>query len=47
LPHATSDGKDAQPDAALQHLDRLIREQPRPVPAPPDYPDKSFHVSTK
>ncbi len=47
LPHATSDGKDAQLDAALQHLDQLIREQPTPVPQAPDYPDKSFHLSTK
>jgi tricorn protease len=47
LPHATAMGKDAQLDAAIQHLQRLIREQPTPVPPPPDYPDKSFHYSTK
>ncbi len=46
LPHATALGKDAQLEAAIQHLQRLIREQPTPVPGPPDYPDKSFH-STK
>ena len=28
LPHATAEGKDAQLDAAIQHLERLIREQP-------------------
>ena len=47
LPHATATGKDAQLDAAIQHLQRLIREQPVPTPGPPDYPDKSFHPSTK
>ena len=47
LPHATATGKDAQLDAAIQHLERLIREQPVPMPGPPDYPDKSFHSSTK
>jgi len=54
-PHATATGKDAQLDAALQHLERLIREQPTPMPAAPDYPDKStskfseksIHASTK
>ena len=46
LPHATATGKDAQLDAAIQHLERLIREQPTPVPAVPDYPDKSFHGSS-
>ena len=45
LPHATAGGKDAQLDAAIQHLDRLIREQPRPVPAPPEYPNKSVSKS--
>jgi tricorn protease len=47
LPHATAMGKDAQLDAALAHLEKLIREQPRAIPEPPDYPDKSFHSSTK
>jgi tricorn protease len=51
LPHATAGGKDAQLDAAIQHLDQLIREQPTPVPAPPSYPDKSadksVHTSSK
>jgi tricorn protease len=43
LPQATFGGKDAQLDAAVQYLDRLIREKPNPVPGPPDYPDKSLH----
>jgi tricorn protease len=47
LPHATSGGQDTQLDAAIQHLERLIREQPTPVPGPPEYPDKSFHISSK
>jgi tricorn protease len=43
LPHATFAGKDAQLDAAIQHLEKLMREKPNPVPAAPDYPDKSYH----
>jgi tricorn protease len=43
LPHATYMGKDAQLEAAIKHLEQLIREQPAPVPAAPDYPDKSIH----
>jgi tricorn protease len=42
LPHATFMGKDAQLEAAIQHLERLIREKPNPVPSAPDYPDKSL-----
>ncbi len=43
LPRATFDGRDAQLEAAVAHLEELIREQPpqAPPPAPP-YPDKSF-----
>jgi tricorn protease len=43
LPHATFTGKDAQLDAAISHLEKLIREKPIPVPVAPDYPDKSLH----
>ena len=43
LPHATFEGKDAQLDAAISHLEKLIREKPMPVPVAPDYPDKSLH----
>ena len=42
LPHATFNGRDAQLEAAIAHLQELIREDPRSVPAPPPYPDKSF-----
>lgn len=42
LPHATFKGQDAQLEAAVAHLQRLIREDPRPQPPPPSYPDKSF-----
>ena len=42
LPHATFEGKDAQLDAALKLLDDEIRQDPRPVPQAPPYPDKSF-----
>ena len=42
LPKATFEGKDAQLDAAINHLKELIKADPRPVPAPPAYPDKSF-----
>ncbi len=46
LPHATFKGDDAQLRAAVAHLQRLIREDPRPVPPPPPYPDKSFRRTT-
>ena len=42
LPHATYNGKDAQLEAAIDHLQKLIKEDPREVPAPPPYPNKSF-----
>ena len=42
LPHATFEGQDAQLEAAIAHLQELIRKQPRAVPSPPAYPDKSF-----
>lgn len=41
LPHATFRGEDTQLRAAVEHLEALIREDPRPVPAHPPYPDKS------
>ncbi|EAQ99661.1 S41 family peptidase [Maribacter sp. HTCC2170] len=43
LPHATFNGKDAQLDAAIEHLEKLIAKDPRQVPNPPAYPDKSFN----
>lgn len=42
LPHATFQGRDAQLEAAVAHLEELIRRQPPAVPPAPPYPDKSF-----
>jgi tricorn protease len=42
LPHATFKGEDAQLEAAVKHLQELIAKDPRPLPSPPPYPDKSF-----
>lgn len=47
LPHATFNGQDAQLDAAIKHLQKLIKEDPRDVPPPPVYPDKSFKNNSK
>ena len=47
LPHATFNGQDAQLDAAIKYLQKLIKEDPRQVPAPPAYPDKSFKNNKK
>ncbi|MBK5256422.1 MAG: PDZ domain-containing protein, partial [Vicinamibacteria bacterium] len=41
-PHATFNGQDAQLDAAIAHLLAEIKKDPRSVPKPPAYPDKSF-----
>jgi tricorn protease len=40
LPHETFGGKDAQLDAAVKHLQELIKTKPIPVPPPPPYPIK-------
>ena len=42
LPHETFNGKDAQLDAAIALLKKLMKEDPREVPKPPAFPDKSF-----
>jgi len=42
LPHATFNGQDAQLDAAIRYLQEKIAEDPRPVPAPPPYPNRGF-----
>lgn len=42
LPHATYNGEDAQLQAAIKLLSQQIKEEPRPVPSHPQYPDKSF-----
>jgi tricorn protease len=47
LPHATFNGKDAQLEAAVDHLKALIRAKPVAVPAPPPYPDKSFRSGSR
>jgi tricorn protease len=41
-PRATFDGKDAQLEAAIAHLQELIRTKPVPVPPAPPYPIKRF-----
>lgn len=42
LPHSTFLGQDAQLETAVRHLQELIAKDPRPVPAVPPRPDKSF-----
>ena len=42
LPHETFSGADAQLKAALDLLKQEIAADPRPVPAPPAYPNKAF-----
>jgi tricorn protease len=40
LPHETFGGKDAQLDAAVRHLQELVKTKPIPVPPAPPYPIK-------
>lgn len=47
LPHATFEGKDAQLDAAIEYLQKRIKEDPVPPMPPPKYPNKSFHKPAK
>jgi tricorn protease len=42
LPFETFNGRDAQLEAAVKHLEDLIDKDPRPVPPAPKYPDKRF-----
>lgn len=42
LPFETYKGRDAQLEYAINHLQKLIREQPVDVPPVPKHPDKSF-----
>ena len=42
LPHDTFSGDDEQLQAALKLLKEEIKQDPRPVPEHPPYPDKSF-----
>jgi len=46
LPHATFEGRDAQLEAAVEHLKKLIREKPVDQPVVPKYPDKSWKSTT-
>ena len=41
LPHATFRGEDRQLETAVRHLLDRIAADPRPVPEPPPFPDKS------
>ncbi len=41
LPHATFQGRDAQLEAAVKHLQELIKAKPVDVPAAPPYPIKA------
>ncbi|HEX3912727.1 MAG TPA: S41 family peptidase [Steroidobacteraceae bacterium] len=41
-PHATFGGADAQLKAAVDLLQEEIKNDPRPVPPPPPYPNKAF-----
>jgi tricorn protease len=45
LPHATYAGGDAQLDAAVKMLEQEIKDDPRPIPPHPPYPDKSFRYT--
>ncbi|MEM6566989.1 MAG: S41 family peptidase [Planctomycetota bacterium] len=42
LPHETFNGRDAQLEKAIEVLQQRIAEDPREVPPPPPYPDKSW-----
>ncbi len=42
LPHATFNGQDAQLEAAIDYLLEEIEKDPREVPAPPPFPNKSW-----
>lgn len=42
LPHSTFAGSDVQLQAGIDLLKKEIKEDPRPVPPHPPYPDKSF-----
>ena len=43
LPHATFNGDDAQLKAAIEHLKKMMADDPREVPPVPAHPDKSFN----
>jgi tricorn protease len=45
LPHASFAGEDAQLQAAVDLLEKLVKTSPNPVPPPPPYPDKYFKTA--
>ena len=45
LPHETFNGRDRQLEKAIEVLLEEIAEDPRDVPVPPPYPDKSHRLS--
>ena len=47
MPHEAFNGKDTQLEAAVQHLLKLIEEEPVKTPPVPRYPDKSFDYKDK
>ncbi|MFT4636735.1 MAG: tricorn protease [Verrucomicrobiales bacterium] len=47
LPHATFHGEDTQLDAAITYLLDEIEKDPRDVPSPPRFPDRSLRESEK
>ena len=47
LPHATFNGEDSQLRAAVEYLQELIRQDPRPVPPAPPYPNLSVPVGQR
>jgi tricorn protease len=47
MPHESFSGKDTQLEAAVQHLLKLIKEEPVTTPPVPPYPDKSFDYKDK
>ncbi len=47
MPHAAWKGEDTQLDTAIKHLQALIADDPRDVPAVPTYPDKSVPDNRK
>jgi tricorn protease len=47
LPHESFEGKDSQLEAAVQHLLKLIKEEPVTIPPVPKYPDKSYNYKDK
>lgn len=45
-PHATFNGRDLQLEAAIKHLDALIKTKPVPDPVVPSYPDKTLRQTS-